>query len=137
MRNLMLMLITGAVLSLFNSSLQAQPKFSALSIKHEKSQSLFWESTTLDLGTINYQKPKDVEFKFTNNGSAPVLISKVKTSCGCTATSYPTEPVAPGTTAIIKARFSAKSKGKFHKTIVVTTNSEPATQVLTLKGTVE
>lgn len=137
MKKMKLILIAGMLISLFSSSLYAQQKSFTLLSKSDKSQSLHWEKTTLDLGKVTYQKPAEVEFKFTNRSAAPILITKVKASCGCTATSYPREPVAPGQTATIKAKYSAASRGTFNKTIVVTTNSEPATTVLSLKGIVE
>ena len=129
--------LLGIFIAAWTINLNAQDKAITLLSKNEKSQVIHWEATTLELGKVTYQQPVEVQFKFTNKSAAPILITKVKASCGCTATSYPTEPVAPGKTALIKAKYSAATKGQFHKTIVVTTNSEPASQVLTLKGSVE
>ncbi len=77
-------------------------------------------------------------FKFTNTGDAPLLISDVKTSCGCTASDYPREPVAPGETGEIKAVFDTSGKsGSQTKNITVMTNTNPASNVLIIEGVVE
>ena len=54
-----------------------------------------WETQDMDLGTIKHQVPKTVEFAFTNSGKVPLIITEVKTSCGCTVAEYPKEPIAP------------------------------------------
>lgn len=77
-------------------------------------------------------------FKFTNTGDEPLLISDVKTSCGCTASSYPKEPVAPGESAEIEAVFDTSGKsGAQTKNITVMTNTDPSSNVLIIEGVVE
>ncbi|MFB9864956.1 DUF1573 domain-containing protein [Rufibacter immobilis] len=85
-----------------------------------------------DFGDI---KPGDVvehTFQFTNNGTQPLIISNVRTTCGCTATDYPKAPVMPGATASITARFnSAGKRGKQNKVITVESNAvQGSTQVI-------
>ena len=52
--------------------------------------------------TINYgEVVKGVDdgvrvFEFTNTGDAPLIITNVKSSCGCTVPSKPKEPILPG-----------------------------------------
>ncbi|AKQ45691.1 hypothetical protein TH63_08565 [Rufibacter radiotolerans] len=86
--------------------------------------SLQFEEQKFDFGDI---KPGDVvehTFKFTNNGTLPLIIANVKTTCGCTATSFPKAPVMPGETASITARFnSAGKRGQQNKVITVESNA--------------
>lgn len=77
-------------------------------------------------------------FKFTNTGNEPLLISDVKTSCGCTASDYPKEPVAPGETGQIEAVFDTAGKtGSQTKNVTVMTNTDPSSNVLIIEGLVE
>src|SRR4051812_8640087 len=66
-----------------------------------------WVKDIHDFGEIPQGKPVSVEFSFTNTGDAALLITDVKTSCGCTAPDYPKEPIAPGKTSTIKVTYNA------------------------------
>lgn len=81
-----------------------------------------FKKTTHDFGMIPQGKPTAHEFVFTNTGDEPLVLVKVKASCGCTTPSYPREPIAPGAEAKIKAVYNAASVGKFQKSVTVTTN---------------
>jgi len=63
-------------------------------------------------------------FNFKNTGTEPLVLSNVITSCGCTATECPKEPIAPGASAAINATFNSRGKmGKQNKVITVVSNS--------------
>lgn len=96
-----------------------------------------WSKTTHDFKTIAHNVPVTTTFKVKNTGKAPLIISTVSPSCGCTTPSYTKEPIMPGKTGEIKAQFNAASTGAFSKNLTVTTNSsnEP-TITLTITGTV-
>jgi len=83
-----------------------------------------FEQTTIDLGTISDDSNPVIIYRFTNTGSSPLLLKKVKPSCGCTIPKWPQQPIAAGESGEIKATFSTRgSAGKFvRKSIVVTTN---------------
>jgi hypothetical protein len=95
-----------------------------------------WKSETIDVGEIPQGTPKLIQFEFKNTGKTSVKISNVHGSCGCTATDYTKEDIAPGKTAIIKATYNATNEGVFTKTVTVTTSVEETPKVLTFKGTV-
>jgi hypothetical protein len=95
------------------------------------------EKNIHDFGEIPQSKPVSVEFIFTNEGDAALVISDVGTSCGCTVPDYPKEPIAPGKSAKIKVTYNAANKGVFSKTITVKSNDLEASKVLTIKGTVK
>jgi len=90
-----------------------------------------------DFGTITQGIPQKAVFKLTNESDEPLVLTKVKGSCGCTATSYSTEPIPAGETTEIEATFNAKSVGTFRKTISVFTNIQDDPYILSIKGTVE
>lgn len=97
---------------------------------------LTFKTNVIDYGTVEKGTDKLRVFTFTNTGKAPVLISKVKTSCGCTVPSYPKKPILPGESASIDITYNTNRIGQFTKTITVMSNAEEALQRLTIKGKV-
>ena len=56
-----------------------------------------FDSTTHDFGTFEEETGKVThEFKFVNTGDEPLLITNVRTTCGCTASDYTRKPIVPG-----------------------------------------
>lgn len=96
-----------------------------------------WAKESHDFGEIPQGKPVSVEFVFTNAGDAPLLIADVATSCGCTASDYSKEPIAPGASSKIKVTYNAANMGAFTKTITVNFSDAEAKKVLMIKGTVK
>ena len=98
-----------------------------------------FESEIHDFGAINESDgPVTHEFSFVNNGYVPLIISGVRTSCGCTTPKWTQEPVIPGNTGTISVRFNPKSRpGPFSKSITVKSNAEKSVVVLKIKGTVK
>ena len=80
----------------------------------------------------------EVEFKFTNTGNEPLIIQKPKTSCGCTASSWPKEPILPGASDAIVVTYKTTTKvGNFSKSVTVTSNAlVNNTVVLRIKGAI-
>ncbi len=104
---------------------------------NKNSKAVFaWENQAVDLGQIPQGIPAEASFTFTNNGTTPIVISDVKPSCGCTATEWPKEPVMPGKSAVIKAKYNATKAGNFNKTVKVTANTAQSITTLTLRGEV-
>ncbi len=76
-------------------------------------------------------------FSYTNTGNEPLEIRDVKTSCDCTLADWPKTPLQPGKTAIMRGGFKTEGKsGVFEKNIIIILNTSPATNVLTIKGTI-
>jgi len=95
-----------------------------------------WKSETIDVGEIPQGTPKTIKFEFTNATSKTVLITNVKAACGCTATDYSKESIAPGKTGYVNAIYNAASAGAFTKSVTVTTSDSDSSKQLTFKGTV-
>jgi len=95
-----------------------------------------WSKTTYDFGSIPQGVPKSVEFTFTNIGDSPIVIEKVKGSCGCTATDYTKTPIPPGQKGKVVATYNAASVGNFTKTVTVTANTPENNVTLYIKGQV-
>lgn len=96
-----------------------------------------WETKTYDFGEIPAGTPVDARFLLQNNSDQPLVISNVKTSCGCTASDYTKEPISPGMESSITATYNAKKPGPFTKTISVFTNFSEEATILKITGTVQ
>lgn len=95
-----------------------------------------FESQTIDYGTILKDSNGNRVFNFKNTGDVPLLITNVKTSCGCTVPSYSKEPILPGETGEIKINYDTTKLGAFTKSITVSSNTQSGTTILKIKGNV-
>lgn len=94
---------------------------------------------TIDYGTISKKNDSGVRsFEFTNTGNAPLIISNVLSTCGCTVPSKPNAPIMPGKTGKIEVKYSMVT-GPIRKTITVESNAvnvEGGRVALKIKGNV-
>lgn len=97
---------------------------------------LEWTNPNANLGNIPKGVPATATYEFVNKGDKPVVITRVKPSCGCTSRSYPKEPIKPGEKATVTATYNAAVVGNFNKSIIVTTNEGATPKVLRIRGTV-
>ncbi|WP_190809373.1 DUF1573 domain-containing protein [Flagellimonas sp. S3867] len=94
-----------------------------------------FEKSEHDFGTITQGTPQETVFKFTNTGSAPLIITDAKSSCGCTVPDYPKNtPIAPGDTGELLVKFNGTGQNQVTKTITVTANTEKGTELLRIKA---
>lgn len=111
-------------------------EFGSLSATSNPKATIEWEEMSHDFGEIPYNKPIKVNFSFKNPGMIPLIISDVKTSCGCTVADYPKQPITSGASGTISVTFDAKSPGYQSKTITVFSNSQEGLTKLYIKGVV-
>ncbi|MBS1526024.1 MAG: DUF1573 domain-containing protein [Bacteroidetes bacterium] len=97
-----------------------------------------FEKETHDFGKIRSGDKVTYDFKFTNTGKSPLIITDAKASCGCTTPNWPKTPVKPGEAGIIKVIFDSSGKnGLQDKQIVVTANTNPPQNIVHLIGEVD
>ena len=65
-------------------------------------------------------------FRFTNVGTAPLIINQAFASCGCTVPAYTKDPIKPGERDSISVTYNGKGlmPGRFSKTITIRSNSK-------------
>jgi len=102
----------------------------------EKIAKIEFKATTIDYGTIEKGADGVRTFEFTNTGDAPLIISKVNSSCGCTVPKKPDGPVMPGETGEIQVKYDTKRVMPIRKTVTVLSNAETPTVALKIKGNV-
>ena len=100
--------------------------------------SITFEEDTFDFGKIAEGQVVNYTFTFENSGKAPLLISDVKTTCGCTVPkTWPKEPIQPGEGGVIEVSFdSARRNGFQKKKITVMSNTVPSKNYIYLTGEV-
>lgn len=106
------------------------------SIKASPTADFSWANTTFDFKKTKVGIPVSYEFRFTNTGMVPLIITSVKASCGCTVTAYTKDPVEKGSSGFVRATYDAAKVGKFAKTVAVNANTPEGTVQLTIKGEV-
>ncbi len=104
----------------------------------EKSKITF-EEMSHDFGSFKESDgSQSFTFSFKNEGTAPLVLSNVRASCGCTTPKWTREPVAPGAEGSISVAYNPKNRpGSFNKTVTVSSNAENGTVVLRISGKVE
>jgi hypothetical protein len=79
--------------------------------------------TTIDYGTVSKDSDSGMRtFEFKNVGDAPLIITNVQSTCGCTVPSKPTEPIMPGKTGKIDVKYNM-NPGPIRKTLTVESNA--------------
>ena len=98
---------------------------------------MVFEEEVYDFGTISQGEKAKFSYNFKNEGTADLIITSAKGSCGCTVPSWPKEPIAPGASATIDVVFDSNGKkGVQNKKVTIVANTMPATNVVALKGEV-
>ena len=113
--------------------------FFAYTLVHsqEMKPEISFEKTVIDYGTVNKGDNGIREFVFKNSGNAPLIISNVKSTCGCTIPKKPEKPILPGESEKIQVKYDTKRVGFIRKSITVTSNAASSpTTILKIKGQV-
>ena len=105
--------------------------------KTQSGPEIEFEKVVHDYGDVPYNGDGQCEFRFTNTGTEPLLVLKPKSSCGCTVSTWPQDPILPGKSEVIKVTYRTNRVGNFDKKVTVTTNAvQNPTVVLRIKGRV-
>ncbi len=102
----------------------------------EKVAKIEFKTDTIDYGTIEKGADGIRVFEFTNTGNAPLIISDVKSTCGCTVPKKPEAPIMPGQTGEISVKYDTNRVNPIRKTITVISNADTPTVALKIKGEV-
>lgn len=96
-----------------------------------------FEKESHDFGKIKEGDKVSYDFKFTNTGKSPLIITNARATCGCTTPTWPKAPVKPGESGVISVTFNSAGKsGLQDKQITVTANTQPAETMVHLIGEV-
>lgn len=99
---------------------------------------LSFENGMFNFGKVLQGEKVTHEFKFTNTGKSPLIITNATATCGCTVPETPKEPVKPGATGVIRVVFDSAGKmGMQDKIVTITSNGNPSTSEVHLIGEVK
>ena len=116
-------LIFLALLTFVNFAVNAQAKIS-------------FKSETVNFGEIAKGSDGIRVFEFTNTGDTPLIITEVKSSCGCTVPTKPDGAIAPGMSNTIQVKYDTNRVGPIRKTITVYSNAVERIKAIKIKGEV-
>ncbi|MGB0521906.1 MAG: DUF1573 domain-containing protein [Flammeovirgaceae bacterium] len=91
---------------------------------NEKQATITFEESSHDFGDITQGDQVQYVFKFNNTGTAPLVLTNVATTCGCTAPTWPREAILPGEAGEILIKFNSAGKmGNQTKVITIYSNA--------------
>ena len=93
--NILLFITVIILLLLSGWSIFHQPGYSSED-QFVTPTNIHFEKDTLSLGSVKYGTEQKAVFRFTNTGTAPLLIYNVVPSCDCTAVKWKKRPIKPG-----------------------------------------
>jgi len=112
----------------------------AQSNSNEQSQNgpkITFKESNHDFGDITQGDRVTYTFAYENTGNEPLILSNVRTSCGCTATNWDREPLAPGESADITVNFNSRGKmGMQNKIITIMSNASNNTERIKITANV-
>lgn len=76
------------------------------------------------------------ELHFTNEGTAPLVLTRVVTSCSCLKAHFQRRPVAPGGEGVIRIVYEPQKSepGTFSKVVQIYSNAESGRVIFTVQG---
>ncbi len=107
-----------------------------LAFSQDKQAEVKFDVTTIDYGEVEFESDGKRIFKFKNIGTAPLIFTRISSSCGCTIPKKPEKPIEPGGEGEIEVEYDTKREGLFMKAISVVSNSKNPSTILRIKGEV-
>ncbi|MCA8925289.1 MAG: DUF1573 domain-containing protein, partial [Planctomycetes bacterium] len=88
------------------------------------------EQQTIEFGEVILGQSATFSVGFTNAGDAPLELTEVEPSCGCTVSEFPRAPIAPGGKGTLSFRFdSARRLGPQALTVKIYSNDPTANEL--------
>ena len=95
-----------------------------------------FDQKLIDYGIVEFGIDGKKTFKFKNTGNAPLIFTRIYSSCGCTIPKKPEKPIMPGESSYIEVEYDTKRVGPFQKAITVNSNAKTPNIILRIKGEV-
>jgi len=121
-----------------NENIPASIEGQGLEVANESFPVISLDREVYEFGVVNEGEKVEYTFGFTNTGTAPLIISNVSASCGCTTPEYSNHPINPGEKGSVTVVFDSKNQvGMQQKIITVSSNADPSRINLQLIGEVK
>lgn len=97
-----------------------------------------FDKEVYNFGVITEGESVKYDYSFKNTGKTPLIITNAMATCGCTVPEYPTKPIKPGASGVIKVIFNSVGKiGLQDKIITIISNANPNSSTVHLVGEVK
>lgn len=137
MKTLFLSLVVAGMLLTGCSQNQTNNTTASTTANAADAPAMKFDKITHDFGKIKAGDKVTYDFKFTNSGKSPLIITDAIATCGCTKPEWPKTPVKPGESGAIHVTFNSAGKtGLQDKMITITANTNPAQNMVHLIGEV-
>ncbi len=124
----------------FDAKLRAKMDSIARPPRAAGHEAMRFERERIDVGKIaEAAEPPSYRFIWCNEGSTPLVVTRITTSCGCLTTTFDKRPVPAGGTGSLTATYHPRRHpGHFDRRIFVYTqlSERQPTAILSLTGTV-
>jgi hypothetical protein len=124
------------ILGFLTFTMNAQEKQVTEKPKDTNAPVFEFATEVIDYGKIALNADGVRTFKFKNVGKSPLVISDIKSSCGCTVPKKPAGPIMPGDSGEIEVKYDTNRPGGFSKSITVSSNANEPVKNLQIKGIV-
>ncbi|MDX1272444.1 DUF1573 domain-containing protein [Bizionia paragorgiae] len=99
---------------------------------------LTFDKSEHDFGELISGTNVETVFNYTNTGDAPLVITDIKSTCGCTVPrDWSKAPLAPGESGSFTVKFNGKGTNKVSKAVTVTANTEKGREVVKISAFVK
>ncbi len=132
MRNTSILCICILALSLGTSGCNDTPEQKA----KNQGEELWFEEVLHDYGEIPEDGDGSWTFVFKNLGKEPLVINRVRSTCGCTVPAWPREPIEPEASGEITVKYNTAQAGSFFKSLYVYSSAANSPIKLQIKGKV-
>ncbi len=146
MKNIALAFITLSFITLSSCKENASAKIEEANVaaaaardqQANKFPKIEFEEREHDFGEIAKGTKVETTFKYKNVGNAPLVITNIKTTCGCTVPeNWSREPLAPGQTGEFTVTYNGSGANNVSKTITVSANTEKGKEDVKIKAFVK
>ncbi len=103
----------------------------------ENAPVISFERSVHDYGTVNEGDVVETTFKFTNTGNIPLVITRIKSTCGCTVPKdWKKTPIQPGEKSQFSVKFNTRNKPKKQSKRVTILSNAKGSNFVTIKANV-
>lgn len=113
--------------------------FSFVSTQAQQTQTgseITFEKLVHNYGEIIQSGNGEYSFVFKNTGNEPLILSNVRSSCGCTVPEWPRNPIMPGQSSNIKVIYDTNIIGPINRQVTIMSNATNSPTVLRISGNV-
>ena len=133
----LILLNQGTILGKWHYNDLPRPGEEIPTVPRDKDQpAMTFEKTVHDFGEIPYKGDAVCAFTFENTGKKNLIITSVRTSCGCMSESWTKQPIEPGDTGTVSIQYDTTLKGSFSKSILMYSNADNSPVSLRIRGKV-